>query len=155
LELSLQIFWTNFFDDYTCVCAENEECNVAFYTESLFRLLGVWFAETGSKAVPFSTSLKPLGLVFDVGNLSAGVFTLQHTETRKAAAELTQAIDKLLADKKSSPKDLERLHGRLIWFSAFIFGRMINQMVKQVSAMSLQRTRVVRSDEIFFQHCIT
>jgi CRISPR/Cas system CMR subunit Cmr4 (Cas7 group RAMP superfamily) len=93
--------------------------------------------------------------VFDVGNLSAGVFTLQHTETRKAAAELTQAIDKLLADKKSSPKDLERLHGRLIWFSAFIFGRMINQMVKQVSAMSLQRTRVVRSDEIFFQHCIT
>ena len=151
----MQIFWTNFFDDYTCVCAENEECNVAFYTESLFRLLGVWFAETGSKAVPFSTSLTPLGLVFDVGNLSAGVFTLQHTETCKAAAELTQAIDKLLADKKSSPKDLERLHGRLIWFSAFIFGRMINQMVKQVSAMSLQRTRVVLSGEILFQHCIT
>ena len=90
------------------------------------------------------------GLVFDVENLSAGVFTLQHTEARKA--ELTQVIDKLLMDKKSSPKDLEleRLHGRLIWFSAFVFGRMINQMVKQVSAMSLQRTRVVQFDVFSF-----
>jgi hypothetical protein len=51
--------------------------------------------------------------------------------------------------KKSLPKDLERLHGRLIWFSAFVFGRMINQMVKQVSAMSLQRTRVVQFDDFF------
>ena len=73
---------------------------------------------------------------------------MQHTEARKA--ELTQVIDKLLMGKKSSPKDLERLHGRLIWFSAFVFGRMINQMVKQVSAMSLQRTRVVQFDDLFF-----
>ena len=39
--VALQILWANFFDDYTCVCAENEECNVVFYIESLFALLGV------------------------------------------------------------------------------------------------------------------
>lgn len=81
---------------------DHEECDVVFYIESLLRSLGVWFAETGSKAVPFSASFKSLGLIFDVSNLSAGTFTLQHTEACKA--ELTQAIDKLLADKKSSPR---------------------------------------------------
>ena len=50
--VALQVLWTSFFDDYTCVCVEGEETNVSFYVESLFRMLGVWFAETGSKA-PF------------------------------------------------------------------------------------------------------
>ena len=55
--MALQVLWTNFFDDYTCVCVDGEESNVSFYVESLFRMLGIWFAETGSKALQYSNRL--------------------------------------------------------------------------------------------------
>ena len=38
--VALQVLWTSFFDDYTCVCVEGEETNVSFYVESLFRTFG-------------------------------------------------------------------------------------------------------------------
>ena len=103
---ALQILWTNFFDDYTCVCADGEEDNVSFYIESLFRLLGIWFAETGSKAVPFGTVFKSLGFLFDLGSLCTGSFSLKHTDARKE--ELSHTIKQLLQSKRCSPKDLER-----------------------------------------------
>ena len=145
--MALQVLWTNFFDDYTCVCVDGEESNVAFYVESLFRMLGIWFAETGSKAMPFGNVFKSLGLLFDLGPLCDGSFSLQHTDARKE--ELANSIEQLLIAKQCSPKDLERLHGRLIWFSAFIFGRMINQLVKQVSLLSLKKERILVFDDDF------
>ena len=78
-----------------------------------------------------------------------GFFTLQHTETRKL--ELWETIDKLATDRRATPKDLERLHGRLIWFSAFIFGRAINQLVKQVSTLSLKREKTLVFDADFLR----
>ena len=145
--VALQILWTNFFDDYTCVCADGEEDNVSFYIESLFRLLGIWFAESGSKAVPFGTVFRSLGLLFDLGPLCTGSFSLKHTDARKE--ELSNTIEHLLKNKRCTPKDLERLHGRLIWFSAFICGRMINQLVKQISVLSLKKDKTVVFDDDF------
>ena len=40
--VALQVLWTSFFDDYTCVCAEGEETNVSFY------IRGVPLAPVGS-----------------------------------------------------------------------------------------------------------
>ena len=139
--VALQLLWTSFFDDYTCVCVEGEETNVSFYVESLFRLLGVWFAEAGSKATSFGPSFKSLGVVFDVGAIPDGTFTLQHTESRKS--ELVQFLDSLIRAKRATPKELERLHGRMIWFSAFVFGRTMNQLVKNISIESLQKKKVI------------
>ena len=139
--VALQVLWTSFFDDYTCVCVEGEEDNVSFYIESLFRLLGVWFAESGTKAVPFGRSFKSLGVVFDIGGIQDGSCSLQHTDSRKS--ELVQVIDALIKSRRATPKDLERLHGRLIWFTAFVFGRMMNQLVKCVSQESLKKTKVI------------
>ena len=145
--VALQILWTNFFDDYTCVCADGEEDNVSFYIESLFRLLGIWFADSGPKAAPFGPVFKSLGLLFDLGPLCTGSFSLKHTDARKE--ELSNTIEQLVRRKRCSPKDLERLHGRLIWFSAFIFGRMINQLVKQISVLSLKKDKTVVFDDDF------
>ena len=147
--VALQILWTSFFDDYTCVCVDGEETNVSFYVESLFRMLGVWFAETGSKATSFGPSFKSLGVVFDVGAIHDGTFALQHTESRKS--ELVQILDSLISAQRSTPKELERLHGRLIWFSAFVFGRMMNQLVKTISLESLQRKKVIHFTSEFLQ----
>ena len=147
--VALQVLWTSFFDDYTCVCVESEETNVSFYVESLFRLLGVWFAETGSKATSFGPSFKSLGVIFDVGAIPDGTFALQHTESRKS--ELVQFLDNLISARRSTPKELERLHGRLIWFSAFVFGRTMNQLVKTISLESLQRKKVISFTSDFLQ----
>ena len=147
--VALQVLWTSFFDDYTCVCVEGEETNVSFYVESLFRLLGVWFAETGSKATSFGPSFKSLGVIFDVGAIHDGTFAPQHTESRKS--ELVQLLDNLICAQRSTPKELERLHGRLIWFSAFVFGRTMNQLVKAISLESLQKKKVISFTPAFLQ----
>ena len=110
-------------------------------------MLGIWFAETGSKAMPFGNVFKSLGLLFDLGSLCDGSFSLQHTDARKE--ELASSIEQLLTAGRCSPKDLERLQGRLIWFSAFIFGRTINQLVKRVSLLSLRKERIVVLDDEF------
>ena len=78
-----------------------------------------------------SPIFKSLGLLFDVGSCHEGVFSLQHTEARKL--ELSETLDGLVNCGRLTPKDLERLHGRLIWFGAFVFGCTLNQLVKQIS----------------------
>lgn len=115
----LDLIWSAFFDDYTAICTEAETDNVTFYIESLFRMLGIDFATEGDKAPPFSHQFKTLGLEFDLADLQNGSFFLQHTENRRA--ELLATIDALLERAGASPKELERLHGRLVWFNALCF----------------------------------
>ena len=90
---------------------------MTFYIESLFRLLGIDFATEGDKAPPFQTKFKTLELEFDLDNLCLGSIFLQHTEGRRS--DLVAAVDILLERGGKSPKVLERLHGRLVWFNAF------------------------------------
>jgi len=127
----LDIIWSAFFDDYTAICADTEEDNVTFYIESLFRMLGIDFATEGDKAPPFKEEFKTLGLEFDLKNLCIGSFRLQHTESRRS--ELVTAIGALLDKANTTPKELERLHGRLVWFNAFVFGRKMNHAVRTLS----------------------
>jgi len=110
---ALLLVWTSFFDDFTCLCCSEEERNVSFYIESLFRLLGVDFADSGDKAVPFAPRFKTLGILFDVSGLQGGTFTLEHTEGRRN--ELSETLQSLIERRNATPKELERLHGRLIW----------------------------------------
>jgi len=49
----------------------------------------------------------------------------------------------------ATPKELERLHGRLIWFGSFIYGRMLNRLVKEVSNMARSRGKLPAFDEGF------
>eukprot|EP00435_Cladocopium_sp_Y103_P012737 s4229_g3.t1 len=145
--VALMLVWTSFFGDFTCLCCQDEEKNTSFYIESLFRLLGVDYADTGDKAVPFTPKFKTLGLMFDVSNVQSGSFSLEHTESRKT--ELAEALVDILKKGQTTNKDLERLHGRLIWFGSFIYGRLLNRLVKEVSNKSRGRTRKVVLDEPF------
>ena len=49
----------------------------------------------------------------------------------------------------AAPKELERLHGRLIWFGSFIYGRMLNRLVKDVSNMARVRGKLLTFNEGF------
>ena len=129
----LLICWSSFFDDFTAVAPEKVAGNTQFYIESMFRLLGVDFAAEGDKAPPFAPLFKSLGLQFDLKGVGQGSFSLGHTAARRR--ELLEHIGNMISEDGAcvSPKELERLHGRLVWFNSFVFGRALKAAVSIVS----------------------
>ena len=51
----LGIYWSAFYDDYSVVCRSEMASNTSWACESLFKLLGLRFAQDGSKATPFDS----------------------------------------------------------------------------------------------------
>eukprot|EP00435_Cladocopium_sp_Y103_P035915 s3494_g9.t1 len=139
--VGLSIIWTAFFDDFTAVGDEHETENLTFCVEALFRMLGVWFADSGDKAPPFTKTFKSLGLLFSFENLKKGSFSLEHTEKRRA--ELDLFLSELLQKSACNTKDLERLHGRLIWFNSFCFGRRMNSLIRILSNFSHMSAKTI------------
>ena len=136
----LLICWSSFFDDFTAVAPERVAGNTQFYIESLFRLLGVDFAAEGDKAPPFTPLFKSLGLQFDLDGVGQGSFSLGHTAARRS--ELLEHIGSMLSSEGTgvSPKELERLHGRLVWFNSFVFGRTLKAAVSVASKFARAST---------------
>jgi hypothetical protein len=99
-------------------------------TEALFRLLGIDFAAEGDKAPPFAPVFKSLGLQFDLKDVDKGFFSLGHTTSRRQ--ELLEQIGAMLSDGNAlvNPKEFELLHGRLVWFNSFVFGRTLKAAVR-------------------------
>ena len=126
----LSLVWTNFFDDYTAICTPETTREVTFCVEALLKLLGVQFAATGPKAPDFATKFKSLGLELDLTSSQEGSFSLGHTEKR--CAELLETIQHILGKDRVDVKELERLHGRLVWFGSYVFGRELNGAVRVV-----------------------
>lgn len=83
------------------------------------RFLGMAYADSGEKAPPFQSSFRSLGLVVNVSEMQAGRFSLEHTTQR--IEELQDTMSHLASVQQVMPKELERLHGRLIWFGSFVF----------------------------------
>ena len=127
----LYLPWTAFFDDYTIVCPEGSEDQTTFFVESLFKLVGISYAAEGHKAPPFTESFKALGLLVDAGNFTQGSIELGHTPERKT--ELIEAIGSIIHEGHTTPKALEKLHGRMVWYNSFIFGRKLNFSVRRIS----------------------
>ena len=127
------ICWSSFFDDFTAIAPEKVAENTQFYVESMFRLLGIDFAAEGDKAPPFASLFKSLGLQFDLAKVGQGSFTLGHTAARRR--ELLEHIGSLVSEVGTcvNQKELERLHGRLVWFNSFVFGRTLKAAVSVVS----------------------
>ena len=137
----LDIVLTNFFDDFTVICSEHEATNVDFYLTGLFKILGLSYASEGDKAPPFGAVFGSLGMLFNLSAFQAGSFTLEHTSKRRE--ELLQTIDMFLTADGLPPKELERLHGRLVWFGSFVFGRQMNISLRSLNKFASLRSRSV------------
>ena len=143
--VGLRLVWTNFFDDYTTVCAEVAAPEVAFCVESLLALLGVKFAATGPKAPDFSKVCKTLGLVVDLTSSHDGSFTLGHTDRR--CQELLGTLGDMLKADKVEVEELERLHGRLVWFNSYVFGRELNTAGRVISKHARMKAKSITKTE--------
>ena len=141
----LCIPWSVFFDDYTALSPIGLEKDTTFYAEALFKLLGINFASEGSKAPPFSDRFKTLGLVVDTQDVGNRQVKVGHTEER--TKELLEAIEEILSLDSVGTKALERLHGRIVWFRTFVFGRRLNSATRILSWYSRRASPFVRLDE--------
>ena len=123
------VCWTAYFDDFSVVTRPELEQNTSWAVQSLFRLLGIIFAEEGSEAPPFDHVFRMLGLEIDARNAPDKNVLVGHTATRRA--ELVASLNDVLEKKLLSPKEAQRLRGRMIFFECYTFGRAANLWLKQ------------------------
>jgi len=117
--------------------------NNQFYVEALFRLLVTDFVSKGDKAPPSINFLVSLGLQFDLNKVDEGCFTLSCTDLR-GQESLSQVETRIEGrDTLVSSEELERLHGRLVWSNAFVFGRTLKAEVSVVSKFSRSSSNMV------------
>ena len=124
----LGLLWSAFCDDFTLLTRAELEQNSSWACESLFSLLGMRYATEGKKFLPFDSLFRTLGLEVDVSQFSDGRAFVGHTESRKE--ELGAQLKQVLSNGALSPKEAEKLRGRMIFFEGFTFGRVANSSTK-------------------------
>ena len=87
---------------------------------------------------------KTLGLLISFDQVEAGFFQLEHTESRRTEVLLT--LENLINLDQCTTKELERLHGRLIWFNSFCFGRTLNVLIRYLSGFAHTASRITAVD---------
>ena len=125
----LGLAWSAYFDDYSVLTRPELESNTTWAVAALFNLLGLQFAETGPKCPPFATVFKMLGLSIDLSHAENKKFAVGHTSERRT--ELLSSLLDILEKGEISPKEAERLRGRMLFFESFVFGRIANLCLKQ------------------------
>ena len=124
------LLWSAFYDDFTLLTRVELEQNSSWACESLFSLLGMRYATEGKKCLPFDGLFRTLGLEVDVSEFREGRAFVGHTESRKE--EIGSQLKKVLSEGALSPKDAEKLRGRMIFFEGFTFGRVANSSTKSL-----------------------
>ncbi len=130
----LDLVWTCFFDDYTLLSQESSSASASFAAESLFKLLGIQYAQDGSKNIEFSKGVKTLGVFLNLEG-EGGAVELGHTESRKK--ELQGTSESILSEGQVLTKTAESLRGRLQWFETFAFGRTANSCLHRLGEISM------------------
>lgn len=116
-----RLLWASFYDDYILFSPPGLAKNAEQTAKSLLRLLGWIFAEDGKKAQPFSSMCPALGVVFDLHRSGEGCCFIKNTEKR--IAEVCGELDKVIKSAQIRGSDARRLHGRMVFADAQLFGR--------------------------------
>eukprot|EP00438_Fugacium_kawagutii_P035872 Skav204674 [mRNA] locus=scaffold1284:10971:12707:+ [translate_table: standard] len=125
-----KLAWTCFYDDFTFL-SRHDACKVTEWTaQSLLELLGMVYAKEGRKATIFDSTFSALGVRFDLTGIQDKRVEIMHTVSRRE--ELAEYIQELLESGQYSPKTLERLRGRLLWFENFVCGRQANSHITKL-----------------------
>ena len=130
----LDLVWTCFFDDYTLLSQDSSSASASFAAESLFKLLGIQYAQEGSKNTEFSKGVKTLGVLLNREG-EAGAVNLGHTDARRQ--ELRETLDSILSEGQVLTKTAESLRGRLQWFETCAFGRTAKSCLQRLGEISM------------------
>ena len=109
LGLELNLWWSNYFDDFPCISHCSQVGSTQACVEGLFQLVGFRFAS--DKLAPFSTSTEMLGVVAVVDTAERGVIKLDNKESRKQdlIAELQKILQCGVLEADQLPAILDRV----------------------------------------------
>ena len=107
--------------------------------ELLFRLLGIDYADTGKKAVPFSQNFKMLGLVVNT-EIFYGCIVIDFSHGGAASRVSCIFAVPYWAMDSLTPKEAEKLRGRMVFFEGYTFGRIANAAVRNLGRLSMNQT---------------
>ena len=110
--VALGLCWTAFYDDFSVLSREELLRSTSSSCELLFRLLGIDYADTGLKAVPFSKNFKMLDLVVNTESSTAASLSISHTEERRRELVASFAVHTgqwILDSKRSCSQSLQIL----------------------------------------------
>ena len=120
--LGLRWPWSAYFDDYTVFAKESLAPNTHNAITCLFNLLGLEFAQSGSKAAEFGRSFRALGVEIDLSSFELGHVEMGHTPERREelAAYLKDILDTGHVTKKQAESSVVGFTGlkRLLLGSA-------------------------------------
>ena len=117
LGLELNLWWSNYFDDFPCVAHCSQVGSTQACVEGLFQLLGFKFAS--DKLAPFSTSTEMLGVLVDTAE--RGVIKVDNKESRKQ--DLVAELQKILQCGVLEADRLPAILGRVQYAEMRIAGR--------------------------------
>ena len=126
------VLTTNYFDDFVTLGTSDEASALKSCVHLVFKMLGWFFAESGSKAPDFSEEFPALGVLINVSKMGRGLVQFGNTETRRK--ELLETISKVLAEGRMTKVTALKLRGRLQFASANIFGRIARAALHAVTA---------------------
>ena len=143
-----KLMWTSFYDDYILLSPPSLSRSAEASAQALLRLLGWVFAEDGRKAAPFDTNCKALGVCFVFDDSGAGRCEIKNTPER--VQELCKDLMLLVERGKVSGHEARRLHGRMVFADAQIFGRTGKRCLRVLSSCSTRFSTVLTCDDKLF-----
>ena len=144
----LNIMWSNFYDDYVVWTTPCLSKSTSLAIESLFKLTGWIFAESGSKCVPFGKTCQALGIELDMSQSAHGVAYVRNTPNR--VAELSEVINSVVCRGTIPRIEARRLRGRMQFAESQLFGRVGKRCLKALSDISDGVAKVLSDKDLFF-----
>lgn len=142
------IVWTSFYDDFIVFSPPQLESSTGSAVTSLLRLLGWVFAVEGKKAAPFGPDGKALGIRFDLSSSASGIAELVNTGER--VTELCTALTDVISAGFVTGAVARRLHGRMLFADAQLFGRTGKRCTQVLSRCSQRSKCKLSEDDRFF-----
>lgn len=138
----LKLTWTSYFDDFFSLTSTS----LARYTEigiaTLFHILGWSLSE--DKLVHFAECCKVLGIELNLTRSLAGLLTVCNAQSR--CDELVGSMEEILATKKLTRCDGERLRCRLQFASNQIFGRRFRNCLREFNSHVARGFRTITEE---------
>ena len=130
LALRLGIVSTSYFDDFVVLSRHDTASNTERSFACLLDLLGWKYDQSGDKADTMSTTVKALGVLFDLAPSIDGCILVCNTEKRKK--ELAAKIEDVLREGSLSAPAAASLKGRLGFAEGQLFGRATRKLLNEL-----------------------
>lgn len=144
----MHITWTNFYDDFVVLSPPELAASTALAIESLFKLTGWVFAETGKKCMPFAPTCQALGVLIDLSKSSQGVSFVSNTESR--VDEVTAALSHAISKRTLTQAEARRMKGRMQFAEAQLFGRVGKRCIRTLTEISEGRSGSLSDHDLLF-----